>query len=475
MAFELTPLWDEVVQIMNGPITFNNRRWDAIIHLVDAKIDLIPVRVTHVNTRRKYNQNYTDEVFMECYMPIGDYADIFYPNKLNLEITMIASPLNYVRGGPPKSLRFKAVVLDAGQPRMISGDMNGTNTKQLNLTDIVRLEFQLMPKVIYTLRTASVGAIFRQSTSGDAIKTLITSETSRIEGDASEKITGVDMVEPDNQDVKEQLVVPHGTMLYDVPQFFQKKMYGLYRQGMAHYIQNNTWYIYPTYDINRNDKNDRLLKIIVVPKNKFPSVNKTYRKTGDYSYTIIATAEGAYRNPTKEVTMNEGTGSRYMNADSLLSYKGKEQKDNKVTLEKPVYLSEITDTIPQDGETFAPFSGNPITSNSFEEQSKLAGRSGAHITFKWENSFPDAIVPGMLAKVVYLTVDNQIVEIKGIILECEHFEALTQENLVEDTYATNTALHLYCENDLLDNTNKMPRFKDDLGVKGEPQFLFKRN
>lgn len=477
MAIETTPLWYEVERILNGPYTFNNRRWDAIIHLLNVNMQLVPVRVTHVNIRRKYNSNYTDEVFMECYMPAGDYADIFYPNKMNLEVTLIANPLNTVNGPPPKSFRYKAVVIDAGQPRMVSPDMNGAGTDMLNLTDIFCLQFQLLPKVIYKLRTASCGVIFRNTDAKDAMTTLLTSETSRIEGEANEKIQGIDLITPDNQDKKEQMVIPHGTMLYDVPQFFQQKLFGVYRNGLAHYIQDNHWYVYPKYDFNRQESTDRELTIVVLPRNRFPGINKTYRKTGDYSYTILATAEGQYRNTVKEQTMTEGTGSRFLNAESIMSNTGREAKQNKLELEKPKYLSEITQTVPSDGETFAPFSSEPITSNTFHEQSKLAGRHGAHISFKWENSYPDAIIPGMLVKVIYLTVDNQIKTVRGILLEAEHFEALSRNNLMDDSYKTNTALHIYCENDLKDqhdgsNNGGGQRQQPINAKRSVPQFLF---
>ena len=83
MTIELSPLHNEIVQVLNGPYTYNRRRWEAYIHLMDANMTILPVRVLSVNTNRDYTNNYTDEINLEVAIPIGTYADIFYPNKLN--------------------------------------------------------------------------------------------------------------------------------------------------------------------------------------------------------------------------------------------------------------------------------------------------------------------------------------------------------------------------------------------------------
>lgn len=475
MAIEQTALAHEINAILNGPMTFNARVWTAHIHLMDANITLIPVRVTYVNTARDYVNNFSDEVMMECVLPIGTYSDLFYPNKLNVEVTLTATPMNFIRGGPPKSFRYKATVVDEGQPRISKPSSQGSSTQALDLTDLVKVTFQLLPKVIYELRTASVGTIFRQAKPEDALKTMLTSETQKLKGDETERITGVDMVKADNQETKEQMVIPHGTMLYDLPDYFQKMVCGIYNNGISHFVQWNNWFVYPTFDIERFGQTDKVITIVVIPENKYPAIEKTYRKTGEHAYTILATSKGSYSNPVKEMTMNEGTGLRYMNAETVLSWDETKPENNKVNIQKSKIVSQITDLTPTDGVTFAPMSDTPITSNNFEERSKLAGRRGAYVSFLWENSYPEAITPGTMIRVLYLAANNQVNEIKGVIMKVEHFEHLTRKTLVEDSYRTNTAIFAYCENDLVMGTQQ-PNVRSNNAViqTGNPVYPFQR-
>ena len=471
MAIEQTILGYEIDQVLRSPFTYNSRTWQAFIHLMDANLTIIPIRVTYVNTSRDYFNNYADEVTMECVIPVGTYSDVFYPNKLNLEVTLVAHPRNPLKGGAPKSFRYKATVLDAGQPRLNDPDMNGGGTNDLDLTDVIKLTFQLIPKTIYELRTAAVGVIFRKSKPEDAMKTLLTTEVAKIKGDAAEVINGIDMVKADNQEEQEQMVVPHGTMLYDIPEYFQKMICGIYNTGISHFLQWNNWFIYPSFDIDRFNQTDRLLTLVILPEKKFPQIEKTYRKTGKNSYTVLGTAAGSYKNPVKEQVMNEGTGLRFMNAETILSHDETAPSQNKVKVQRDKIVSQITELTPKDGVTFAPVSNTPITANNFEEKSKIAGRTGSYLSFKWENSYPEAIIPGMMIRVLYLTVDNQVNELKGVILKAEHHEHLTKESLVEEIYTTNTAIFAYCENDLVLGTQKSPiRTPDVIANSGKPLF-----
>lgn len=474
MAIELSPLQNEISKVLSGPYTYNKRRWQALIHLMDADLTVIPVRVMSVHTQRDYTNNYTDILMIEVAIPVGTYTDIFYPNKLNLEVTLNSLPMNPVKGGPPRSFRYKATAVDTGQPRVSSPDMNGASTQILDLTEVILVELQLTPMSIYTLRTASTGVIFRQEKPEDCLKTLITSEIGKIQVEEAQRILGVDMVPADNQEVKEQMVVPHGTMLYDTPDTFQKHICGLYNNGLSHYIQDNHWYIYPTFDMSRVNQSDRMITIISIPEKKYPSIEKTYRQTGEHQFTILATAKGKYSNPVKEVTMNEGTGLRFMNAQTLMSWDETKPEQNKVNMQKDKMVSEITAITPSDNVTFSPMSDNRITANNFAERSKIAGRTGAYLSWMWENSYPDAIIPGMYVRVLYLTVDGQVNEIKGIILKAEHFEHLRYQSMVEENYITNTALFIWCENDLLEQAQKTPIRSQ--GVIGEqPLFPFSRD
>lgn len=466
MTIELSPLHNEIVQVLNGPYTYNRRRWEAYIHLMDANMTILPVRVLSVNTNRDYTNNYTDEINLEVAIPIGTYADIFYPNKLNLEVTLNSIPLNMIKGGPPKSFRYKAVVVDAGQPRVSSPDMNGTGTATLDLTEVVTINLQLIPMSIYTLRTASAGVIFRQEKPEDCLKTLLSSEIAKIKSDESQRILGVDMAKADNQETLEQMVVPHGTMLYDIPDTFQKLICGIYNNGLSQYIQDNHWFIYPTFDIDRMSQSDRVITLISIPEKKYPGIEKTYRQTGKNQYTILATAKGNYANPVKEKTMNEGTGLRFMNAETVMSWEETKPQQNKIKYQKDKIMNEITQITPTDGVTFSPMSDNRITANNFAERSKIAGRTGAYLSWLWENSYPDAILPGMFIRVLYLTVDNQVNEMRGIVLKVEHYEQLRYQSMVEDNYLTTTAIFGYFENDLLNGTQKGPLYTSKLMGQG---------
>lgn len=68
------------------------------------------------------------------------------------------------------------------------------------------------------------------------------------------------------------------TILLDLPLYMQKKLYGVYKQGMGHYIQSGMWYVYPKNRTKRNDDKVRFTNIYISPKDFLKYAESTWQK-----------------------------------------------------------------------------------------------------------------------------------------------------------------------------------------------------
>lgn len=443
MEIEKTAISREIQYVMSGMPTVEDRSYTAFIHLMDKNINIRALKLTSLDIDREYTNNIGDVIIAELAIPVGTYADVVYPNKANAEVTIITTSNTLLKKTQkPTSVRYKAIFKDTGKPRLQANKSTSHSTDILDLSNFVTVKVQLTPISTYILRTAQVGGIFRFAKPEDVLKSLITSQVQLIESDQKEAITGVDLVTPDNSEEVEQLVIPHGTPLVSVPQFIQKRVCGVYNSGLSSYVQDGTWYIFPTFNKERNTSTGKTVSLILLPKNKYPGLTHTYRQRGDQT-VILTTGDVNQLNTNKEDQMNQGSGVRFLNAETVFSDEGINREGNKAKISRSNMNTEIIAHEQTDGLNNVPVSTTSITSNPFEEYSKLAKNSGGYLQVVWENSNPDLIHPGMMASLTMATNNGKVITAYGVIHGATHNTRLARPGIVDSKYITTTALNIH--------------------------------
>lgn len=447
---ENTALKNEISLIMAANNSTDIKNYIAYIHVMETNQSYKVLKVMSLDIDRNYAENFSDVIIIEVAIPVGTYSDLIYPYKDNLELTLLKSPIYYTSKIEPSSIRYKSVIEDTGKPRIQSGKYSGATTELLDISNFTVVKFQLIELASYILRNVSIGCIVRKSTVKDTLLTLLTNQVNQLKLDNKTTISGIDLIEPNNTELKEQIVIPYGTKLVNLPYYIQTKVCGVYNSGIASYIQNNIWYIYPQYNIKRETENDRTIDFILVPEDKYPGITSTYRKKGDRIVVMITGSAKAFDN-VKVNQMNNATGVRFSNSESFFDTGTIKRENNKVIIDRSSMNTEIIAMNQPDGINRVPISENRITSNPFNEYSKLAKLQGKIMAFVWENSNPDIIKPGMMCNLYSMDKDGDIIYGYGVIKSVTHNTRLVYPGIVESKYTTNTGIEIIYNDDNFNN------------------------
>ena len=444
MEIEHTSLFTDAKAIMASGKTTANVSWEIVVHYdnsEDAEV-LVPIHLQSVNIIRDYVGDFADTVTVSMLMGLGDYAHLVYPNRVRLEVTLIQRQLQEGSGeldnsAPQISERFKAILIDTQQAPTIAQGQEHNSRHALNLTQVITVNFQLINKAVEQLRVQATGAIYRGVVPKDALTAIITNALGRVKVDDTRKILGVEVMDVDNLSKLEQLVIPHGTRVVDVPGIVQER-YGVYNSGLGSYIQGSNWFVFPLYDTQVFNKRDATITLLIMPKRKFSNIERTFT-VEDGSVTALVTGQTGFQDDSGTNTLNIGNGARFISADNLMETPVS-TGGNKARISRKSNNREFV------AEQDAPlnhvaFKDRRIASNPFPVYSELAAINGGMLRCVWQNSDASLVQPGMSAKIIYVDGDD-VKSIYGIVHRVSH----VSHNLGaigEPRYKGNTMLDIF--------------------------------
>lgn len=410
-----SPLWNEVQDVMVSGETSANFTWNALIHY--AGIDYRVLQVVQVNNVRDYVSSYREDLTCTLMIPLGKYARRIYPNRRDLEITLIKTPLTersaeIDNDKPILTERYKANLINEDTAPTDGQGHEYTDEDKLDLSDILEVHFELRTFAVDQIRNLSFGGNWRRDTTDEVIRTILTTESSRIEVSEEHKLKGVTIVEGDNRAKYEQLNFTDGTPLIDLPGVMQKR-WGVYNSGIGHFIQDLYWYVYSLYDPKELDTRKKSATLIIVPKNKLSNVERTFKINGNHA-TIIITGETGVQDDVGAQYLNDGIGARYSDASKQVANWG-QTRDNKLILNRTKLNSEyVAQERQTQNQNLAPVVRSRITSNPYPIASSLNARAGGYFKAVWENHDVSVLTPGMPMRI--LNFDNgELVEYEGIL------------------------------------------------------------
>lgn len=389
-------LYDEILQqiaLYQRPVAF---KLDATV-IVDG-FTFKPYRVIHLDVKRDFQNNYVDETVIELAFSEGDFTRHVYPNRQKLQLELTRTPIGEVEDTElisirPTTKRYSAILQDSKNM-----DLQGLPSTAADQT-LMGVKFQLLELAPEQLRLQSVGGGFYNTKPSDVIKALLGKYSKALKLPNEAAVKGVSVWPPSNDTVREHVIIEHGVELLEIVGYMQKFCLGLYNSGAGFYYHNNVWFVYPYMDDTRYAKDDYVLDVLIVPPNRLPESDRTYRAI-DGRIQIISTGGNRQSNTSDIDYLQHGNGVTFVPAKTLFNRFAKTQgnvatADSSKTVSR--FLLEARDTQLQ----FAPFSSNKITDNSAYEFSKLRSRGTQVIAFAWDNARPDLLYPGMPIKLYY--------------------------------------------------------------------------
>lgn len=454
---EKSPLWLDIKKILTAKTQRVRFEYKATIHT--PKEDFTLTKILMVDIVRDYVKNIGDEVFIQGYMPLGDYVKRFYPYRNNIEITLQRTAL--FEAGQQKNTndwidveRYKALFLVDKNPPINANELTNMDKQSLDLIHIVTIELQLLNRSLEPLRIKTTGGIYKNEMQETVIKALVGGESLKVLVDGKPAIDGLDLYPPDNSEKQRHIVIPQGTHITAIPTFLQERMNGVYNAGIGTYLQTYNkkryWFIYPLFNYTRFSKDDRP-KIIfyATPPYRYPIVERTFRIESDIIYALAMSTK-RHLDKGEADLMDKGVGFRQADARAFMG------KPVKISKEGPVgsFVNLVTETILKerdDNLNYAPVSDERISSNPFKQFSLVNQKVGSQIKFIWYNANPNLIYPGMPCKYVYLD-NNTVKEIRGVVLFVHSSTRPEEHGVLGMAYFTHCEITLYVESAIPEST-----------------------
>lgn len=417
--FEDTPIWTEVTNVLKERPQRMLYDYKGIVHT--EKEDFGVWDMYWLEETRDYLHDLTETTTVRFRMGLGDYVKRLYPYRTNLEFSLHIVPLvgNGLEPDTAKGtdvVRYKAVFNPTHNPPVGAGELENYKQSDLNTTDIVEVQIQLVNRSMEPLRIKTTGGSYRQKTPEQICRGLLGGESMKVRVDGKPAVDGLEIVPPDNTDVIPNLILPDGTKMTSVPTILQEKVGGLYNGGIGTFFQRynkkRLWFVYPPFDITRFDKKGPKAIFYAVPQEKLPQIDNTFRQDGDV-LKVLLTAQRRYVDSGEINYMNQGSGFRMADARAFMK-KSVKITDTGIQGARVNLNHEVAMVNRADGLNYAPMDMSGPSLNPFAQRAAVLSRTLGQLDAVWENSDVSLLFPGMPCRYVYMSGDKVIV-LRGVI------------------------------------------------------------
>lgn len=439
-------IWEEVSKIISAGDTGVHFTYRCELGIGEETI--VPIKLISIEVKRRYSEQIGDYVFLEVLLPESVFNNQLYPNKDNFIVTLFKEPIGEVATDSDydreiQSKVYRGSVIDGKNSKLESDNPIVHDSDSLDRLSQKTYTIQLIDQAIEQIQMTYSSGLFVDMATDEFLRGILTYHASLLDVDDSVAIQGVDVVSGTDLEPREHIIIPDQNILASkVADYVQEHCGGVYSTGLSQYIQNNIWYVYPKYNLNRFDEVDKTLTVITVPSTKLAGSERTFSYQ-DNKLTVISTGKVTQHDDTERKQLTDGVGIRYLRGgtvvDNYVAMKGHDgmisSEDNMVdytTVNRTSNLKQI------------PMSPKRITSNHLFEMSRLAKNLGQTLIVEWENSNPELVYPGMPVKYVYLDGET-INEIQGVVLGLDYDVVLQGTKITDTRYTCFTKLYLFME------------------------------
>ena len=447
MTFEATSVWSEVKDIIDKTTDPQLYEYKGTVHT--EKEDFAVWDLSSIEIVRDYLNSVAETGKIIFRLGLGDYVRRFFPYRNNLEFTLKRIPLG--DGGLPSKnktilvVRYKVIFNPSQNPQVGGSELETYDSEDLNVSDFVEVHVEVLDRSMEPLRIKTTGGAYNAVNNTTLIHSLLGGESMKVLVDGKPAVQALDLVPPDNNEVIPRVIIPHGTKITALPTYLQHSISGVYNRGIGTFFQmyngKKTWFVYPVYDAQRFDGADKKVVFYVVPQEKLPQLDKSYREVANI-LKVAVTAQRKYSDNAELAMMNEGSGYRMSDARAFMKKPILIKEDGPVAtrtqLNHEVVTKERSDNL-----NYAPMEMNGPSLNPYVQRSVVVARNMAQVDLVWENANPELIYPGMPCKYVYISQDKPI-SLKGTVLFVHAFSARV-EKYNASAFRTTCRITIACE------------------------------
>lgn len=443
---DITPLWEDILSVIGVTDRAVRIHLGAVIHT--EKEDFPAVKVTLREMNRDYRKMTGEFYHLQFLLGAGDYFYRLLPFRENLEVS-VKTTYMFENGhedpdNPPFIIRYKGLFVPDKNPYPSSESMSNRTLEDTDKLAPVSVQLELQDRCEEPLRVKMISGVFNNVTMEQMLRGAFIYEANKVKVDGKPIIQVAEIDPPHNKAIFPNLIIPHGTLLRDLPGYLHENENGIYNAGIGNFFQRfkqkPTWFVYPLYAPKRFDEDRYKIVIYSVPPDKMAGYDKTYRREGKITY-IAATGDRKEADHAKNPELNLGVGFRMPDAEAFMKKPVKILPDSWNAKRKNLNY-EVSHRDRKDSLSYAPVIGS--SANPFFEFSEVLSRQFTMMVISWENSDPELLYPGMPCKYVYM--DRGIyTEAKGTLAVAYSITQLLGNPIEDRNFMTTTQMYLIME------------------------------
>lgn len=357
-----------------------------------------------------FGLNHADDCQIKGQLQPGVYLDRVLKFKDNLFIEVIE------RTGLNQTLkRYRAIPLGDNNPSVTGGSTGLANIGSKDSMNMTPVTFQLIDPGYATLKNQMTSGVFLMTKLDTVLLDQFAKFGEELTLEEQDSWKGVDLVRPiDNDKVFKHVVIPSGIPLVKLPAWLQQhEEFGIYSTGIGSFYRSGYWYVYPLFRFGLYERAKRVLHVVRLPEDIFPTLKRTHFEEGRV-LTIMSSGGGKVKDGRDVAKQNRGVGKRIISADAVTGDSGYYYSKGQAIATREDSVSEVSTSSRGSGEEMVPFLETP-TNNLCKHLSQNAYNEGMELNIRWDNSDGLLIVPGMPLRYYYL-VDNELRYREGTVL-----------------------------------------------------------
>lgn len=373
-------------------------KYEFILHTPYRDITLD--QIESFEMLQDYNNNVGDYNLITFNLGMGTYIKGVYPYRDNLTCTILKTFTS--SGASPQSAEYKMVIVNESGGSESSSHYKNMSEDQLNENELRKIEAQVYLIELEAIREGYVDGIYKNVTVQELIGWSYAKVKDELEVQGNPLELRIDIVTPDNDSRYDNLVIPTGVMLQDLPTFIQNEAYGVYNGGCGAYLQKysgrTTMFVYPLYTTKRYEECTFKKLVIYNPGNmKLSTVENTWKREGDLVKILAGSGvkvidKGSTSLIDQGETLVASRPEQIFNRQSAIS-------DSDVTVDSASQINVSSIKSRRDGMSRIKYVGNE--SNMFRQRTQVMKDAMATYQIPWHFSYPELIYPGMPVCYIY--------------------------------------------------------------------------
>ena len=447
MAIDLshTPLEDVIRDVFDNS-TATTYKYELVLFNGENEVEY--VKLMHRHEVHDYVLDNMPIIMVQFMMLLGIYSRQVMPYRENFQVIErryeIKSSTGQIDETKPTVVRtYTAILNDRGQNPTQGQGLEAVDEESMNLRQFIEVDFQLFELGADRLRAVEVCGNWRQLTPKELMMALLQSVCMSCDVNTNDKIKGLDIAEGDTSKRVSVISIESGISAVEVPRWLQKKI-GVYPFGLGSYLYKKIWYVYPLTNTQRYKTTSKILTIVVIPKAKYPHVERTYNIDGDV-VTILANDDTGKKDGSGLQTVLYGGGITFHDASPILNGVAGGHGGARVIRGTNRFITDPR----TNGANIVRHSSERITANADRQLSKMTSRVGSVFKMIWQNSQPELLYPGMPAQVYYFD-QARVCKFDAVLLYADHL-TITSTGLVGDHYQTQSQLQFYATEPPIDD------------------------